>query len=302
LKSARPAAPRDVGGWWREIERRFARGRLYFGHGTENASDEAAWLICHVLKIPFDELSGALDRPVRGPAARRLAAIAARRLRTREPLAYLLHEAWLVDHRFYIDRRAIVPRSHIAELIPLGLARWLPQTGPRRVLDLCTGSGCLAILAALAFPNADVDAADLSRDALKVARRNVVDYRLQKRVRLVASDLFSELVSMRYDLILCNPPYVTDSAMRRLPAEYRAEPRFALAGGTDGMKIVSRLLAAAPPHLTAKGILIVEVGDGRLRVERGFPKLSLTWLATGASDAAVFLVQAATLQSTSFAP
>jgi len=285
------SAPRTVGDWWREIEHRFARARLFFGHGTHSARDEAAWLVCYVSRLPFDELATALNLPVKPAVGRRLQMLASRRITEREPLAYLLREAWLGNHRFYVDRRVIVPRSHIAELIPEALNPWLPKRAVRRILDLGTGSGCLAILCALAFPTARVDAADLSRDALAVARRNVRDYQFGDRVRLVESNLFSALSQARYDLIVCNPPYVADAAMRRLPAEYRREPRLALAGGRDGLALVKRLLAEAPRYLSPNGVLVVEVGDGRRAVQRAFPRLQVTWLATGMSEDAVFLAR-----------
>jgi ribosomal protein L3 glutamine methyltransferase len=287
-------AGRTVGGWWQELARRFARGRLFFGHGTHNARDEAAWLLCHVLRISFEDLSRALDRPVASVAARRLEHLVTQRVKTQEPLAYLLHEAWLAGHRFYVDRRVIVPRSHIAELLPHRLAPWLPWGEAKRVLDLCTGSGCLAILAALAFPKARVDASDVSAAALAVARRNVKSYRLGKRIRLVKSDLFRSLAG-RYDLILCNPPYVTEVEMRRLPAEYRAEPRVALDGGRDGLSFVRRLLAEAADHLAPDGVLVAEIGAGRKTVERAFPRLPFTWLATHAGEGLVFLLRRAEL-------
>lgn len=290
MKRPPARAPTTVGEWLRAIEQRFARNRLCYGHGTHNAREEAAWLACHVLRIPFDRLGDALDRTVTAPRARRLVALADRRIRTREPLAYVLREAWLQHRRFYVDRRVIVPRSHIAELLSHGLSAWLPRDGPRRVLDLCTGSGCLAILAALAFPDARVDASDVSTAALAVARRNVAAHRLARRVRLVRSDLFAALGGPRYDLILCNPPYVPDAEMRRLPAEYRHEPRLALASGRDGLDFVRRLVEQAADHLPERGLLVVEVGNGRAAVERAFPRLEVTWLEAAGGPDFVFAV------------
>ncbi|HSD43912.1 MAG TPA: 50S ribosomal protein L3 N(5)-glutamine methyltransferase, partial [Burkholderiales bacterium] len=223
----------------------------------------------------------------------RIAALVARRVATREPLAYLLREAWLQGHRFYVDRRTIVPRSHIAELLPAGLAPWLGRPSPRRILDLCTGSGCLAILAALAFPRARVDASDVSAAALAVARKNVASYRLGRRVRLVRSDLFAALGKTRYDLILCNPPYVPRNDMRRLPPEYRHEPALALASGDDGLDFVRRLLAEVRDRLSDEGLLVVEVGEGRRMVERAFPDATLDWLTTSGGTGLVFLATAA---------
>ncbi len=271
-----------------------ATAGLAFGHGTSNARDEAAWLVCHALRLPFDDFESAPDRTVDAAAARRIETVVARRIATREPLAYLFREAWLQGHRFYVDPRVIVPRSHIAELLPAGLTPWLART-PRRILDLCTGSGCLAILAALAFPRARVDASDISAAALAVARKNVLAYRLGRRVRLVRSDLFAALGRTRYDLILCNPPYVSDRNMRRLPQEYRHEPALALASGRDGLDFVRRLLAEVRDRLTDNGVVVVEVGDGRRVVARAFPRMRLTWLTTAGGTGLVFLATAADL-------
>jgi len=293
LKAA--ATLRTVSDWWREVARRFRRAGLVFGHGTSDARDEAAWLVCHALRLTFDDFESTLQRTVDAAAARRIAALVARRVATREPLAYLLREAWLQGHRFYVDRRTIVPRSHIAELLPAGLAPWLGRRSPRRILDLCTGSGCLAILAALAFPRARVDASDVSAAALAVARKNVASYRLGRRVRLVQSDLFAALGETRYDLILCNPPYVPRNDMRRLPPEYRHEPALALASGDDGLDFVRRLLAEVRERLSDEGLLVVEVGEGRRVVERAFPDATLNWLTTSGGTGLVFLATAADL-------
>jgi ribosomal protein L3 glutamine methyltransferase len=295
LKAA--ATPRTVGEWWGEVARRFRKAGLAFGHGTSNARDESAWLVCHALRIPFDELEHALERVVGARAARRIEALARRRVATREPLAYVLREAWLQDRRFYVDRRVIVPRSHIAELLPAGLRPWLHGKAPRRILDLCTGSGCLAILAALAFPRAWVDGSDVSIAALAVARKNVASYRLARRVRLVRSDLFGALGAARYNLILCNPPYVPERDMRRLPPEYRHEPALALGSGPDGLDFVRRLLAEAAEHLTPDGVLVVEVGEGRRAVERAFPRTAFTWLETSAGSGIVFVATARELRA-----
>ena len=259
-----------VGELIRHTERRLRAARLHFGHGTDNPRDEAAFLVLRGLGLPFD---ADLSRPADG---RRVERLVRRRIEERTPAAYLLNEAWLAGVRFYVDRRVIVPRSHIAELLPATLEPL--RRGPlRRVLDLCTGSGCLAILAARAFPRALVDASDLSAAALAVARRNVADHRLDRRVRLVRSDLFSALRGRRYDLILTNPPYVTSAAMRRLPSEYRHEPGLALAAGKQGLDVVSRILAQARSHLGNGGLLVCEVGDRRRAVERAFPSLPFLW-------------------------
>jgi ribosomal protein L3 glutamine methyltransferase len=299
LSRTRPAAadaPQTVGEWWQALTQQFTKGRLHFGHGTANARDEAAWLVCHVLRIPFDHLASALDRKVAAGKASRLRRLATRRIETRSPLAYILREAWLADHRFYVDSRVIVPRSHIAELLRESLAPWVRDPASiKRVLDLGTGAGCLGILAALAFPRTTVDASDVSTAALTVARKNLADYGLRRRIRLVRSDLFAEFKEKRYDLILSNPPYVTAAAMRALPAEYRHEPRGALAGGADGLESVRKILSGARAHLVEDGLLVIEVGDGRNAVERAYPKLPLTWLTTSAGKDCVFMARASDL-------
>lgn len=251
-------------------EKRLRSARLHYGHGTDNPRDEAAFLVLRGLGLPFDaDLSAPAD-----PAPLEL--LLKKRIQDRIPAAYLLNEAWLSGVRFYVDRRVIIPRSHIAELLAQGLAPWRPRT-VRRILDLCTGSGCLAILAARAFPKARVDAADLSAAALAVAKRNVSDQRLGKRIRLVRSDLFAALEARRYDVIVTNPPYVTSRAMRRLPAEYRHEPGLALAAGRQGLDVLARILAAARGHLTRSGVLVCEVGDGRRAVEKAWPHTAFVW-------------------------
>ena len=253
-----------------KTERRLRAARLHYGHGTDNPRDEAAFLVLRGLGLPFDTDLGQAADPSR------VEPLVQRRIRERAPVAYLLNEAWLSGLPFYVDRRAIIPRSHIAELLPGGLQPWLSRP-PARILDLCTGSGCLAILAARAFPLALVDATDLSSAALAVARRNVSRYKLERRISLVRSDLFASLGEKRYDLILTNPPYVSSSAMRRLPAEYRHEPGLALAAGKDGLDVVAPILAEARRHLSRNGLLVCEVGDGRKAVERAFPKLPFVW-------------------------
>jgi ribosomal protein L3 glutamine methyltransferase len=275
----------------REAVRRFEAARLAYGHGTTNARDEAAWLVLHALGLPLDALAPHLDRPISADEARRIEALVATRIRTRKPAAYLTREAWLGDRRFYVDERALVPRSYIAALLRDDLRPWIAAGRTvRRALDLCTGSGCLAILLAEAFPHARIDAADICADALEVARINIRDYGLTSRVKPIESDLFGALARHRYDLIVSNPPYVRDAVMRTLPAEYRREPRLALAGGSDGLDLVRRIVAQAPLHLRAGGLLVVEVGYNRKRVERAFPKLPLVWPETSGSGGCVFLI------------
>ena len=248
-------------------EQKLRAADLRYGHGTDNPHDEAAWLVLRGLGLPFD---ADLAQPAKDVA--RIEVLTERRIKERIPLAYLLKEAWLAGQSFYVDERVIVPRSHIAELLPR-----LARRRARRILDLCTGSGCLAILAAHAFPAATVDAVDISAAALAVARKNVARHRVGRRVHLKRSDLF-EALSGRYDLILTNPPYVGARAMGELPAEYRHEPRLALAGGVDGLDLVARLLAAAPDHLEPQGLVVCEIGDGKAAVQRRFPRLRLEWL------------------------
>jgi len=252
----------------RRIEHRFSAAPLFYGHGTDNAHDEAAWLVLRGLGLPFNA-----DLSAPATDVERIEQLGERRARERMPVAYLLKEAWLAGESFYVDERVIVPRSHIAELLPSFRRRPI-----KRVLDLCTGCGCLAILAAKTFPAAQVDAVDLSPPALAVARKNVARHRLGRQVHLHRSDLFDALPEQRYELIVTNPPYVAASSMGRLPAEYRHEPRVALAGGLDGLDLVARILAQAPDHLEADGLLVCEVGDGKAAVQRRFRSLRLDWL------------------------
>lgn len=275
----------------RETVTQFRRAGLAFGHGTHNARDEAVYLILHTLGLPLDQLDPVLDRRLSAGEYAAVRAILQRRVGERSPAAYLTREAWLGKFRFYVDERVIVPRSFIAELLRDGLAPWVSDAQQvRSVLDLCTGSGCLAVLAAHAFSNARIDAADLSAEALQVARRNVKDYALGKRIRLVRTDLFDRLAARRYDLILSNPPYVNAAAMRALPREYRREPRLALAGGRDGLALVHRLLAQAAAHLHPGGLLVVEIGHNRAALEKAYPRLGFTWLETSAGGDYVFML------------
>jgi len=248
-----------------ETEKRFKAAGLHYGHGTSNARDEAAFLVLRGLGLPFDF---DLNREI---AAEKIEHLVRQRIRKRIPAAYLLQEAWLDGVPFYVDERVIVPRSHIAFLL-----KDLPP--PRRVLDLCTGSGCLAVLAARAWPKARIVASDISAGALEVARRNVARHRRQGRIRLVKSDLFDRL-SGSFDLIVCNPPYVDAPAMRRLPAEFRREPKLALAAGSDGLTLIRKIIRQASRYLAPRGILLCEVGDSRRALERAFPGLGFSWPA-----------------------
>ena len=249
----------------RQTERRLRAAKLHFGHGTDNARDEAAFLVLRGLGLRFDEDLGKDADPGR------IEPLVEKRIRQRIPAAYLLNEAWLDGLRFYVDRRVIIPRSHIAFLFNNLRIR------PRRILDLCTGSGCLAILAARAFATAQVEASDISAAALEVAARNVRQHRLARRVRLVRSDLFEKLRG-RYDLIVCNPPYVATPSMRKLPREYRYEPGIALAGGRQGLDYARRILEAAPRYLSPGGLLVCEVGENKAALERACPRTPFVWL------------------------
>lgn len=279
---------------FRRTETRLRRASLHYGHGTHNARDEAAVLILHVLKLASQPLAQHADRRLTPAQTRRLERLVWRRIEARLPAAYLTREAWLGDHRFTVDRRVIVPRSFIAELLRERLAPWV-HLRLRRALDLCTGSGCLAVLLADAFPQAKIDASDLSSGALAVARRNIAQYGLQHRVQLIRSDLFAALGRRRYDLIVCNPPYVTDAAMARLPAEYRYEPRRALAGGAGGLDLVHRILQQAPRFLTPTGILVCEIGHNRRALEHAYPRTPFVWPETSAGPDHVFLLERADL-------
>jgi ribosomal protein L3 glutamine methyltransferase len=263
--------------------------QLAYGHGTTNAFDEAAWLVLWRLGLPLDDLDSVAERAVTPEEQAQIAELLRQRISTRKPAAYLTHEAWLQGVPFYVDERAIVPRSFIAELLADGtIDAWLGEH-TRRVLDLCTGNGSLAVLAALAWPEVTVDGADLSEDALAVARINVDRHRLQQRVTLLHSD---GLTSVRgpYDLILCNPPYVNAQSMAALPAEYRAEPELALAGGSDGMDFIRRLLRDAPEHMSEHAVLVLEIGNERAYFEAAFPQLEVAWLETSAGTDQVLLV------------
>ena len=264
----------------RETARRFTRAKLHYGHGTHSAREEAAWLISSVLGFLLEQEINPKDH-------RKIAALAGRRIRERIPLAYLLKEAWLGEHSFYVDRRVIVPRSFIAELLRDRLRPWLTRN-PGRALDLCTGSGCLAVLLALTFEKVRVDASDVSTGALAVAKKNIGRYKLGSRVKPVRSNLFDKL--NKYDLIVSNPPYVTARSMQKLPKEYRHEPALALAAGKDGLDLVRRILTGAKRHLAPGGLLICEIGGNRKALERAYPKLEFAWPDTSEGPGCVFIL------------
>ena len=278
--------------WLRYAVTRFNRAGIFCGHGVQDSFDEAVWLILGTLALPLDRLEPFLDACIPGEERLDLLQAIEQRADERLPTAYILGEAWLGDFRFTVDPRVIVPRSFFAELLEDGLAPWVEDPeAVGNVLDLCTGSGCLAILMAHAFPHAAVVGADLSADALEVARINVEDYGLEERVELVCSDVFSALQGRSFDLILSNPPYVTAEAMDALPPEYLHEPQMALASGDDGLDVVRRLIAESAAHLNPGGLLAVEVGHNRSIVEEAFPDLPFNWLSTRGGDDMVFLLR-----------
>jgi len=277
--------------WLRFAVSRFNQAKLFFGHGSSNAYDEAAYLILHTLHLPLDRLEPFLDARLTDMERAEVLNIIQQRVEQRVPAAYLTHEAFLGDFSFYVDERVIVPRSFIAELLLEQLAPWI--TEPEEigsVLDLCTGSGCLAILAAHAFPYASVDAVDLSPAALAVAERNVADYDLQDRVHLIESDLFAKLGGRQYDLIISNPPYVDAASVAALPQEYLHEPKLALGSGHDGLDATHIILEHAAQHLTDNGVLVIEIGHNREVLEAAYPNLPFTWLDVSAGDQFVFML------------
>ena len=272
-------------------EHAFIDANLFFGHGSLNAFDEAVYLVLHTLSLPLDELDGVWERALTEAEAAAIDQIIQRRATERIPAAYLTHEAWLGPFRFYVDERAIVPRSFIAELLREEMSPWIVDAASvTSVLDLCTGSGCLAIVAAMVFPHANVHAVDLSSQALQVATRNVDEYALNERVTLIAADMWAGVVGQKFDLIVTNPPYVTADSMATLPDEYRFEPTMALASGVDGLDHVRTILHGAAAHLNDGGLLVVEVGFNREGVEAAFPHVAFTWAEVSAGDGVVFLL------------
>ena len=264
---------------------------LFFGHGSSNAYDEAAYLILHTLHLPPDQMETFLDARLTNMEISQVLGIIKRRALEKIPAAYLTQEAWLGDFSFYVDKRVLIPRSFIAELLREQLSPWVSDpSSVHSVLDLCTGSGCLAILLAHAFENATIDATDISDEALEVANKNVDDYDLNQRVHLLQSDLFCALEGRLYDLIISNPPYVNAESMASLPEEYLHEPRSALASGNDGLEATKEILRRAAGYLTDEGMLIVEIGHNRAALEEAFPQTPFTWLETTAGDGFVFML------------
>ncbi len=289
---ATPSPLRTVRDLLRLAVSRFTEAKLSFGHGSANAYDEAAYLVLHTLPLPLDTLDPFLDARLLPEEVDAVLKVIERRVTERVPAAYITREAFMHGLRFYVDSRVIVPRSFIGELLQEGLEPWVgdsAEIGP--VLELCTGSGCLPIIAAHVWPKARIDAVDISPDALAVARRNVADYKMEGRISLYEGDLYAPLpAGATYDVILTNPPYVNETSMQALPAEYQAEPRIALAGGDDGMDVVRRIIAGAKARLNPGGALVVEIGNEHANVEAAFPDLEIVWLPVSAGEEQVFLL------------
>ena len=277
--------------WLRFTVSAFNEAKLSFGHGSTNAYDEAVYLILHTLHLPLDTLEPFLDAHITPHERNALLVLLTKRVESRLPAAYLTHEAWLGEYRFYVDERVIVPRSFIAELLRDQLTPWINEPESiNYVLDLCTGSGCLAIIAADAFRYAEVDAVDISMDALAVAQINIADYGLQERVRPIASDLFANLMGRQYDLIISNPPYVDAESVASLPQEYRHEPKIALGSGEDGLDATHAILQNAARYLTENCVLVVEIGHNRDALEEAYPDRPFIWLDVAAGDEFVFML------------
>lgn len=284
--------------WLRYAVSRFEDAGIFYGHGTANAYDEAAWLILSALHLPHDTLENFLDAVILEEERRKLAHLIERRVTERIPTAYLVREAWLKGYKFYVDERVIVPRSFIAELLENSLSPWVEYPDMiESAADICTGSGCLGILLADAFPSADIDVVDISPDAIAVTNINITNYGLQDRVHAIRSDMFTALAGKTYDLIISNPPYVDASSMATLPAEYRNEPQGALGSGIGGLDHTDTLLREAPKYLNEGGLLVVEIGHNRDALMEAYPELPFTWLEVQAGNEFVFLLTKEQLQN-----
>lgn len=292
-----PAAVVTLGDWLEFAGQLYRRHRVALGQVAADAHDEALYLLLRTLDLPLDTDASVLARPLDAASRARVAEVIARRVLDRVPAAYLTREAFLGEHRFYVDERVIIPRSYFLELIPEQLPAWLPEHGRkvRRVVDVCTGSGCLAVLLAHQFPHAKVDAVDLSSDALDVARINVKAHGLTRRIQLYASDVFAKVPPARYDVILSNPPYEPSALVDRQDPEFAAEPRMAHDGGRDGLEIIRRLLEQAPARLNPDGVVLIEVGGLRPAIDREFGRFEPHWLHTLDGSDCVVIFQAARL-------
>lgn len=280
-----------------KIADRFANADLHYGHGTDNPDDEAFYLVLAALELPFDLPDEQLDQTIESEVVARIMQLADRRINERMPVAYLVNQAWFCGIPFYVNEQVLIPRSPIAELIEEGFHPWVREDKVKRILDIGTGSACIAIACADAFPDADIDAIDVSDAALEVARQNVDAYGLGDRVHLIRSDLYAALTGKKYDLIIANPPYVDAEDMDALPPEFRHEPRLALAAGDDGLDLVRRIIRESGEHLNSNAVLIVEVGNSREAMESAFPDLPLVWLDFERGGDGVFLVTADALKT-----
>ena len=285
--------PRQLIDW---ASKQFESSNLYYGHGTDNAYDEAVFMVLRSLDIPFDVADKLLNQPLDASAIDKVVALINERIRTRKPAAYLLNEAWFAGLPFFVNEHVLVPRSPFAELIAEQFSPWCDADNVKSILDIGTGSGCIAIASALAFPDAKVDAVDISADALAVARRNIERHELQQRVTLFESDLFDEIKDRQYDLIIANPPYVDDEDMAALPAEYQHEPVVGLHAGQDGLDIVKRILESAADHLTERGVIAVEVGNSQHALSEQYPDVPFLWLEFEHGGEGVFLLTREELQ------
>jgi len=293
----RPGPAGTLGGWLQWAERAYARHGVALGQVATTAHDEALYLLLRTLGLPLDSRPAVLKKKLTAAEADRVEEVFRRRIDERVPAAYLTREAFLGGHRFYVDERVIIPRSYFLELLPEQIPHWLPAGRPvKRVVDVCTGSGCLAILLAHQFPGAKVDAIDLSPDALAVAKFNVAAHHLAPRIKLHHSDVFDALQPVRYDLILSNPPYVPTRELRGLPEEFTQEPAMALDGGRDGLDVIRKIFAQSRERLQPHGIVVLEVGGLRAAMDRAFPELDLHWLHTEDGEDCVCVVSAARLE------
>src|SRR5262245_16046357 len=281
------------------VERRLRAARVFFGHGTDNARDEAAALVFHVMDLSHAGPASLLRKRATAAQCEGIAALLERRIEERVPLAYLTHEAWFAGLKFYVDERVLIPRSPFAELIEQRFEPWIDARQVRNILDIGTGSGCIALAAAKAFPRARVDALDIDKGALEVAAINRRRLRLTRRVRLIESDHFAALSSESYDIIASNPPYVGMREMRGLPREYRHEPRLALESGRDGLDSVRIILDRAAHHLRPRGLLVVEVGNTESALRRAYPRMPFTWLDFERGGGGVFLLTREQLEKAS---